>query len=152
MLAGTAADTLTALTVGADYTFLQALASAGTTGLQYGGDWTDYTPSITASSGSFTTTSASGRYLRIGKVCIVSATVTITTVGTGQGVRFSLPFTGSSFTGGFVGIVRETTITGLAGEVQLNSNATFGTIFRYDNAAFQGNGYVFRSTTVYEVA
>jgi hypothetical protein len=152
LLAGTAADTLTALTVGADYTFLQALASAGTTGLQYGGDWTDYTPVVTSASGSFTTTSASGRYLRIGKACIVTASVTITTVGTGVGPRFSLPFTASNFVGGFIGSVREAGVTGAAGIVIIAQNGTFGAFGRYDNAAYQGSGYVYRSTTVYEVA
>jgi hypothetical protein len=152
LLAGTAADTLTALTVGADYTFLQALASAGTTGLQYAGTWTAYTPTVTAQSGSFTTTSASARYLRIGKACIVAATVTITTVGSGTGVLFSLPFTSANAGQIYIGSVRESAATGLTGVVKVEANSNTGDFLRYDNAAYQGNGYVFRSTVVYEVA
>ena len=40
-----------------------------------------YTPTITASSGTFTTVSATGRYLIIGKLMLVEMKISITTIG-----------------------------------------------------------------------
>jgi hypothetical protein len=47
--------------------------------------WVSYTPTISASSGTITTSSGSGRYKQIGKTVYFQATATITTNGTGAG-------------------------------------------------------------------
>lgn len=47
--------------------------------------WTTYTPTITASSGTFTLVSGSGRYKLMGKILHISVAVTVTTVGTATG-------------------------------------------------------------------
>lgn len=53
--------------------------------------WTAYTPTVSALAGTYTTSSASGKYLAIGKTVHLSVTVTITTVGTGTFPQFTLP-------------------------------------------------------------
>ena len=45
------------------------------------GAWTPFTPTVTATSGTFTTVSAAGRYQQIGKLIIFGITVTVTTLG-----------------------------------------------------------------------
>lgn len=47
--------------------------------------WTDYTPTMTPGSGSFTSATASGRYTIVGRTVTVKLTVTITTNGTAAG-------------------------------------------------------------------
>jgi hypothetical protein len=96
IVTATGADTPARLAVGADYTFLQALASQST-GLQYGGTWTAYTPTwtnITVGNGTST-----GEYLRIGKMVIVKVGLTFgsTTSFAGAFVQVSLPFSADTF-------------------------------------------------------
>jgi|APCry1669192522_1035417.scaffolds.fasta_scaffold00206_2 hypothetical protein len=56
------------------------------------GAWTDYTPTVTPGSGSFTTASATGRWQKIGKTVIGSVKVTITTNGSAADyVRVTTP-------------------------------------------------------------
>ncbi len=43
--------------------------------------WTAYTPSISAGTGTFTSVSATGRYLTAGKVTFIQISVTVTTNG-----------------------------------------------------------------------
>lgn len=91
LIAATAADTPARLAVGADNNFLQA-ASGQATGLQWGGTYTTYTPTVNQN-GSVATSSAAGRYLRIGK--FVTGSVLVVISGTGnanQRVNVSLPF------------------------------------------------------------
>ena len=49
------------------------------------GTWASYTPTITASSGTFTTVSGSGYYCQIGKLVFFYVSVVITDKGTGAG-------------------------------------------------------------------
>lgn len=54
--------------------------------------WTDYTPSVTAQSGTLTTVSGTGLYSQIGKIVNVKVKVVITTKGTGAGnIIITLP-------------------------------------------------------------
>lgn len=66
--------------------------------------WSAWTPTITPFTGSFTSASASGRYLQIGKTVFFSCQLTIVTVGTADAaVDLSLPVTpqatGTTFMG-----------------------------------------------------
>lgn len=91
LIAATAADTPARLAVGADNNFLQA-ASGQTTGLQWGGAYTTYTP-VVNQNGAVATSSAQGRYIRIGK--FVTGSVLVAISGTGnasQRINISLPF------------------------------------------------------------
>ena len=61
-------------------------------GTDYFGAWTAYTPTVTASSGAFTTVSAAGRAKLVGKTRHFTVTVTITTAGTAAGaIWLTLP-------------------------------------------------------------
>jgi hypothetical protein len=91
LLTATANDTPARLAVGADNNFLQA-ASGEATGLQWGGTFTTYTP-VVNQNGAVATSSATGRYLRVGK--FVTGSVLCVISGTGnasQRVNVSLPF------------------------------------------------------------
>lgn len=149
IIAASAADTAARLAVGADYGFLQALASEST-GLQWNsGAWTSYTPTITAGSGTFTSVSGTARYIRIGKLCAVQQQVTVTTNGTAAvEVRLTLPFNAS--TNICIGSGREVNVTGkmLQGEV----NTTYIGWRNYDNSYPVGSNYTFFGTAIYEVA
>ena len=54
------------------------------------GAWTAFTPTITASSGTFTTVSGSGRYTRIGKTVTIYIEIVITTAGTASALSVRL--------------------------------------------------------------
>jgi len=131
LLTATANDTPARLAVGANNYFLQA-ASGEATGLKWGGAWTSYTPTVTAASGSITTSSASGVYLQIGSFAFAIVQVTITTNGTGGGVLIvSAPHDTSANSS--TALWRENNVTGGMGQVQ-----TSGSTFRLTTS---GNGY-----------
>jgi hypothetical protein len=94
LIAATANDTPARLAVGTDAFFLQA-ASGQATGLQWGGSYTSYTPtlaSITLGNGTL-----AGSYLQIGKFVHVVISLTLgTTSAIGTFPRFSLPLTASA--------------------------------------------------------
>lgn len=91
LIAASAADTPARLAVGADNNFLQA-ASGETTGLQWGGTFTTYTP-VVNQNGAVATSSATGRYLRVGKFVTGSVSCGISGTGNaGQAIAVSLPF------------------------------------------------------------
>jgi len=95
LVAGTGTTTAAALTVGANDYFLQA-ASGATTGLQWGGTWTAYTPVATAQTGTITSYVSSGIFMKLGKMVFFRATVNITNKGTGSDyLKITLPSTAS---------------------------------------------------------
>lgn len=54
--------------------------------------WTSYTPTVTATTGTFTSVSATGFYKQLGKTIIGRAAVTVTTIGTAAGrMKVTLP-------------------------------------------------------------
>jgi hypothetical protein len=121
-----------------------------------GAEWETWTPTITAGSGTFTTTVINNaRFTRIQKLVILNLDLTITTVGTGgNGVIFTLPVTCKTGyeVGGSVGNWRERDVTGLTGVTAFASTTTFR-LHRYDNSsALQGNGYGYGILAVYEAA
>ena len=149
IVAASAASTPTNLSVGADFAFLKA-DSSQSTGLAWdNAAWTSWTPTITANSGTFTTVSSFGTYKRIGKVCFVRQTITITTNGTAAGtVNSTLPFTGVSQI--FTGVFREDQSTGNLGQISISSTSA---VFRKsDNTYPGGSGYRFEASYFYEVA
>jgi hypothetical protein len=90
LLTATANDTPARLAVGANNYFLQA-ASGESTGLQWGGAYTAYTPTttnITLGNGTKT-----GRYLLVGKMCHVEVKIVFgSTTTIGSPAYLSLPF------------------------------------------------------------
>jgi len=58
-----------------------------------GDAWVEYTPALSAGSGSFSNASATGRYKKIGKTVHFTTTVTIVSNGTaGSSIVIGLPF------------------------------------------------------------
>lgn len=112
--------------------------------------WTPYTPTVTPSSGAFTTVSASGRYKQIGKTVHVGLLVNITTNGTAAGnIQVSLPIQCSGLC--YAAITgREVNVTGkmLQGYIAGGSTAMY--IWNYDNSYAGGTGYAFYISAVYE--
>jgi hypothetical protein len=113
--------------------------------------WTPYTPTITAGSGTFTTASGSGRYIRIGTTVHVSVVITITTVGSGSGaVGFTVPTlaqaanrqlgSGRVFAGG-----------GAMCQAYLVSTAT-AYVWKYDNTSVIGASVTLIVNGTYEAA
>lgn len=96
LIAGTAADTFSRLAVGADYSFLSALASEST-GLKWSSDWTSWTPTISgATTGNGTVTA---KYLRLGKSVIARFDFFLGSTSSVTGdFYFSLPFSVASGT------------------------------------------------------
>ena len=148
LVPGTGADTFARLAVGTDYAFLQADSSTATGLVWNNANWTSYTPTVTATSGTFTTVSAAGEYARIGKVCTVHFTITITNNGTaGGGVLFTLPFSGGS---NCQGLFREISATGNCGIV--SDNASTGVLRTFTNGYPGATGYILSGSLTYEVA
>lgn len=119
------------------------------------GAWTAYTPTVTASTGTFTTVSATGRYCRIGKIVIVSVAVTITTNGTAAGsIVFTLPsgLTSANGSPNYIGSGREGSLTGAMQQVVCGPNATTAYIQKYDGGYSGANGAGFSATLVYETS
>ena len=116
------------------------VASAGANDLDdyEEGSWT---PTITATSGTFTTVSATGSYTKVGRAVVIRVSITITTVGTASGgVVFTLPFTANS-TGGWVCAGRENNSTGKMLQALIAGSATTATAFNYDNTSTIGAGF-----------
>lgn len=145
-------STLTRLPVGADYGFLQADA-AQSVGIKWNsGAWTSYTPTITSTTGTLTTATASGAYIRIGKLCAVRQVWTVTTNGTGAGqIDLSIPFTSIS-SAVQIGFGRETGATGNQLQVEIPANTTTARYRTYNNLYPAGNGYSGVGSFIYEVA
>lgn len=120
------------------------------TGLQISGVWAAWTPSVVPNSGSFGSTSASGRFTQIGNTVFFNATITLTTVSTGSGVQFSLPITAQG-AGPVIGGWREVVTAGFTGTVYLSST-TLGFLHEYDNSQTLANGNSFRVYGTYEAA
>jgi len=111
-----------------------------------------YTPTVTAGSGSFTTVSATGSYLRVNKLVLVKFVVTITNNGTaGSSVGVSLPFSCVGNGGGGVGSGRETNVLGNMFNVVFTS-ATQVSLLTPLNAYPGGTGYALSGYAVLEAA
>ena len=101
------------------------------------GAWADYTPTISAASGTITTASGTGRWLQQGKVVHLSVTVTITTNGTGaSAVRFSLP----------VNLINSSTVYFFAGRSDVSGVIHYARLKGDFNLT---NGYIYDSSGLY---
>lgn len=101
-----------------------------------------YTPTVTAQTGSITTVSATGRWLRIGDLIQLQVYINITTNGTGAGsLRFTMPFTAADNGTSAVGCGREDVSTGKQLQVRASPNTSLAEVFTYDNLYPGGSGY-----------
>jgi hypothetical protein len=117
------------------------------------GAWTTFAPTITSSSGAFTTVSAAGSFLQIGKMVSFICSITITAVGTAAGNIFmTLPVGTLKRAWATSGV--ETALTGktlnvfgaaAASSLQINQGNNSG-------ASVITNGYVLTFSGTYEAA
>jgi hypothetical protein len=154
LVAGTASSTFARLGAGANATVLTADSTAAT-GLKWAvpdsnASWTSYTPTITAQTGSITTSSASGIYLTVGKTVYFSVSITITTAGTGTGfLKATLPSTPNF---AFTGTAQNTNQTGIIGAAQIASGDPSLYIANYTNATFINTGANIVASGMYRIA
>ncbi len=152
LITATAADTPARLAVGSNFAFLQADSSTATGLLWNNATWTSYTPTITAQTGTITTSSGEGYYTRVGKMCAVYLRANVITIGTGSGALIvTAPFTAR-------GVIEQ---IGVGRETQTNGKSLTATIAAGDNkfsiSVYDGTGATVASTRniismVYEVA
>ena len=118
-----------------------------------GATWETWSPTYTASSGSFTTVTTNlARYMRIQKMVTAQIMFTITTIGTASGRPFfTLPITATSIFQIPLGPYRETATTGLIGVVSWE-NTTTAVLQRYDNNTHLTASNVYAATFTYEAA
>jgi hypothetical protein len=153
LIAATAADTPARLAVGADYGFLQALASESTGLLWNSSAWTDFTTVLTSGSGLITSYTEDMKYIRIGKACLVRFGFTITNAGTGGSfVSMTLPFVVKNDTAASVGSGREDALTGKMLQVQSIINTAAARVYNYDNSTVIATNVYCVGSLVYEVA
>jgi hypothetical protein len=154
LIAASASDTPARLAVGANYGFLQA-DSAQSTGLAWNNaTWTTYSVTPVPGSGAFTSASATARYTRVGKLCVVAFSISIATNGTaGTNINIAAPFTSGQTGGqGYTGVFREAVVVGNSGFAYLGGAGTNIAIVTVSNGYPGGNGYVLNGTLSYEVA
>ena len=114
--------------------------------------WTDYTPTITAGTGSFTTVSViSARYMTINNTCFFNVTFQLANAGTGgQDIRVTLPINAaqsSAATGR-----NTTTFQQMHGAIDATNHPTFARFARYDAASPINNGNFYVVSGSYEIA
>lgn len=93
--------------------------------------WTSYTPTVTASGGTFTLVTATGAYMRAGALVHARVKIVVTTVGTATGgIRFTLPV--NTTIEQFLGHGRQDTGTGHMLSVRWLNSST-AEAYKYDN-------------------
>ena len=151
LIAATANDTPARLAVGTNDSFLQA-ASGQSTGLQWAGSYTTWTPTITAQTGSLTTTTIQGfRYLKIGKMVHLNGRVNIVNKGTGAGALIvTLPFTAATSVDQ-MGTAEEIGSVGLPCFILVNAGTATGNILQTNYGSAIQNNYGISFSLTYEV-
>lgn len=115
-----------------------------------GGGWAAYTPTLSSSSGAFTSANATGKYKRIGGTVHYQVQFNIVTNGTAAGPRFTLPITAKA-SNEFIGSGREDAVNGKLLQVK-SITTTVGHVWYYDNTDPNANGLVLRIAGTYEAA
>lgn len=142
-------NTTLTLVGGTDYTLANAAITSPMYSFaaapRYFPTWFSYTPTVTPSSGTFTTVSATGQFAMQGQVCFLKVWVTITTNGTAVGILASLPCAVIGFFSIAAG--REYNATGFMCQgIMEGSNMT---IYKYDNSNINGDNRAIVMTGTY---
>lgn len=115
-----------------------------------GAPWLVWTPTVTPSSGSFTTASATGGYQVIGKFVYFNLTINITTVGTASG-SMSVPLPIGTAARGSIATASEFAVVGFMGYGRIQPGSTLiSSINKYDNTSYITAGAVIVITGFYE--
>ena len=142
-------------TAGKGIDFSATANSSGTMTSELLSDYEEgiWTPIASASSGTITSYTSSGRYTKVGRTVTLHFIITITNQGTASGAYLNwsgAPYVAANtFTA--VGTCREQNVNGFLSTAQINGNASSGSILRYDNNGIIVNGN-FCCTIVYEAA
>lgn len=96
--------------------------------------WTAYTPTLTASAGTYTTASATGKYMVAFGICHFQATITITTQGTGTLPKITLPFAALAGSSAMPIPARENVVNGNLGALVIQPSLTEGVVVAYDGS------------------
>jgi hypothetical protein len=114
--------------------------------------WVAYSPTVTATSGTFTTLVTNASYCQIGKTVHLAVSIGITTAGTATGgIKVTLPVTAK--TGSIaVGSGRENSATGNQLQVYIAGATGTCEIWQYNNATTIASGRTVLVSLTYEVA
>jgi hypothetical protein len=116
------------------------------------GPWTTYTPTVTATSGAFTTLVTNASFCQIGKTVHLAISIGITTAGTASGgINVTLPVTAK--TGSIaVGSGRENSATGNQLQVFIAGATGSCQIWQYNNVTIIASGRTVLVSLTYEAA
>ena len=114
--------------------------------------WTGYTPTLTASSGTYTTASATGKYMVALGICYFQATITVATKGTGGNPILTLPFAALAGSANMPIPARETLVSGKLSAAVILSGLTTALIVGYDNSDIAVNGSSININGSYPIA
>ncbi len=114
------------------------------------GIWISYTPTLTASTGTATSASATGKYRLLYDTCQFQVVATVTTVGTAANdMIMTLPFTNAAFPAAFAG--KETTTGKAVAASSAGSGTTIVSRF-YDNTTAWANSNNVVVSGTYQIA
>ena|SRR3990167_1340763 len=118
------------------------------------GAWAGYTPTISSGTGTITTASGTGRWLKQGKIVHFSVILTITTNGTGAtSITFTLPQAGPVTNEyAFAGQEIATSGVGLTVKFRGGDSTTVVSVYKYDSTYPATNGSILIVSGSYEVA
>lgn len=110
-----------------------------------------WTPVLSPTSGSITTQSNAGSFIKVGKQVVLFGELSIPNNGTGSGALScsGMPFTVGSYPS--CGASRERNVGGLTATLQTLAGATTFNIYRYDNAYPGVNGAIFPFSLAYSI-
>ncbi len=112
------------------------------------GVWTGYAPSVAAQAGTFTTVSAAGSWVQLGKTIHFDAVITMTAIGTAAGgLIVGLPIVSANL---FVVAGREVVMNGKMASGTINVSGTTVVIQNYDGSTAIVNGGVIIVSGTYE--
>ena len=130
--------------------FAASIVSLAASIAGYEAAWTVYNPAVTASSGTFTSVSATGSFLTIGKLVHYTCTITITTVGTAAG-SIVLPLPAGTAVRNAVGMGMASNLGKSVG-YRILATGSSGDMTFYDNSSAIAAGNVIIVTGIYERA
>ena len=116
--------------------------------------WVAYTPTVTADSGTITTYTAEGKYIKRGKLLTISVNVGIANNGTGAGaLRVSLPAATIGMTlGGTILAGRERNLTSAALTAYVEAGTSIASILTYNGLYPGAAGAAITFSGSYEIA
>lgn len=95
--------------------------------------WVGYTPVVTASAGTFGATSSNGKYLSVFGVCFFQVTITVSSLGDGVGLVFTLPGPALAGSANMIVPARESVSNGKLGCARILANLTQARCVDYAN-------------------